>query len=171
MTSPSSRPSLDKAFGFIRGGRESPLDPGSRAARIEAARIAYDEKEEAKERKHRASIEKAAIKQSRKRCEEEERRRRFLQYEVNDPELQLAEADIMNMDSEEFESVRHRFSEYQNSQDRARTANSSANWEKSVEAPNIPYVSRSRAVKGRWLSFLAWLKTRFLRISHRIHTL
>ena len=170
VTSPSStRPSLDKALGFIR--RESPLDPVSRAQQIAAARLAYNEKEEAKERKRRASSEKAAIKRSRKQIEENERRRRYMEYEATYAEAEMAEADIMNMNAEEFESIRHRFSEYHASQERSQlpTNRNSANWEKRGEMPDLPYVSRSKAAKGRWATFLAWLKTRFLRISHRIH--
>jgi hypothetical protein len=60
-TSPSSRTSFDHATRFIRGGRETSIDPASRAASIRAAR----EKFEADQRIKEAKYEKEASKRRR----------------------------------------------------------------------------------------------------------
>jgi hypothetical protein len=65
-TSPISRTSLDKAFGFVRPSRDAPTDPVSRAANIRAAREAFIAKEEAQAERDLRKQQKKAEHQRRK---------------------------------------------------------------------------------------------------------
>lgn len=166
-TSPSSRTSFDKAFGFIRGGRDSPADAASRAQSIRAARQAFQEKEEAKERKYDKEAYKQAERDIRKQYKKDERQRR--KSESHDKK----ETRRARSTSDEKSTPRPSIGGRQYSD--LRHAHTSTlpnhvtyvNTEKHSGA--APKVTKARAAKGRWLRFVTWFKTRILRISSRLH--
>lgn len=161
-TSPSSRTSFDKAFGFIRGGRDSPVDAASRAASIRAAREAFQEKEAAKERKHDMEIYKQAEKQY-KKTELQQRKAQEMQekqsaHSISDSNEKTSRPSI---GGRQYSDHRH-----------AHTSTlpkpvTTVQYEKRGGVG--PKVTKSREAKGRWLRFVTWLKTRLLRISRRMN--
>ncbi|KAH7065191.1 hypothetical protein B0J12DRAFT_561707 [Macrophomina phaseolina] len=154
-TSPSSRTSLDKAIGFVRG-RESPVDPASRAASIRALRAEFQAKEEAKERK--------AEKEAAKRRDREERRRAKLEERYpRKPEMEeINEKADSTVDTGEYSSV---------PSSNTTTAHNSVLppyvLQSSAPKPQrTPTASKRprRRVKGRWATFVAWFRTRLIRL-------
>ncbi|KAL5384995.1 hypothetical protein DPSP01_005095 [Paraphaeosphaeria sporulosa] len=167
-TSPSSRTSFDKAFGFIRPGRDSPIDAQSRAASIRAARQAFEEKEAAKERKYDRDVHKKVERETKKQYKRDEYERR--KSESNDKKRSRSVSDATSYERASRPSVGARqYSDH-------REAHTStlpnlvplADPEKSGYAPT-PKVTKSRQAKGRWLRFLIWFKTRFLRMGTKLH--
>ncbi|KAF2458178.1 hypothetical protein BDY21DRAFT_420843 [Lineolata rhizophorae] len=196
-TSPSSRTSMDRAFGFLRGtaGRggddDAPEDPAERAANIQAARQAYREREAAKERK----AEKEALRQLER---EHQRHARQLERERRREELRekkragqaaggAAARDRSRSGGsgggggatnekalvEESDAVAGR--EY------SRFAPAHALALPSLSAPplaadeGVPVGAATRRQRerhgssgGRWMGFVAWFKTRLLRLSRRL---
>ncbi|OCK77352.1 hypothetical protein K432DRAFT_284506, partial [Lepidopterella palustris CBS 459.81] len=156
-TSPSSRTSFDKALGFIRGGRDSPVDPASRAASIRAARQAYQEKEAAKERKAEEDAMKKADRDSRKKSKQEERQRR---------KSDAAEKRTRSISNEKVATpvAGKEYSNYTPAHSRSLPARV-ATVEHDKEVRAAPKVTTRRAAKGRWLAFVTWFRTRLLRLS------
>ncbi|KAF2273375.1 uncharacterized protein EI97DRAFT_444907 [Westerdykella ornata] len=170
-TSPSSRTSFDKAFTFIRGGgRDSPVDPAARAASIRAARIAFQQKEEAKERKHDKEASKLAERQNQKLYKKEERQRRKSEH-MDRPHYPASAADSYNEKSTPRPSIGGR--QYSDAY------HPHAETTLPVFVPTVrdsekrgmrhPKVTGARAAKSRWIRFVTWFKTRILRISNRVH--
>jgi hypothetical protein len=162
-TSPSSRTSFDKAFGFIRGGRDSPVDAASRAASIRAAREAFQEKEAAKERKHDMEIYKQAEKQykktehkQRKAEEMQEKKRARSISDINE------KASRPSIGGRQYSDHRHAHSST------LPKPVPTVHYEK--RGAGGPKVTKSREAKGWWLRFVTWLKTRMLRMSRRMGT-
>jgi hypothetical protein len=167
-TSPSSRTSFDKAFGFIRPGRDSPVDAQSRAASIRAARQAFEEKEAAKERKYDREAHKQVERETKKQYKKVERESR--KSDSNDKKRSRSVSDATSYERTSRPSVGAR--QYSDHHE-AHTSTlpnlvPSANPEKSGYAPT-PKVTKSRQAKGRWLRFLIWFKTRFLRMGTKLH--
>ncbi|KAF2246582.1 hypothetical protein BU26DRAFT_49668 [Trematosphaeria pertusa] len=163
--SPSSRTSFDKAFGFIRGGRDSPVDAASRAASIHAARQAFLEKEEAKERKYDREAHKQAERDYRKQHKKDERERRKSESEERKRARSIS-------DSNE-KTPRPSVGGRQYSDHRPPHSSSLPNHVTTVSYEKhsgaMPKVTKSREAKGRWLRFVTWFKTRLLRMSRRLH--
>lgn len=167
-TSPSSRTSFDKAFGFIRPGRDSPIDVQSRAASIRAARQAFEQKEAEKERKHDREVHKQAERETKKQYKKDERERR--KSESVEKKRTRSISDSTNHERPSRPSVGGR--QYSDLRE-AHTSTlpnhvSLVDPEKSGYAPT-PKVTKSRQAKGRWLRFLIWFKTRFLRMGTKLH--
>ncbi|KAL1612791.1 hypothetical protein SLS60_001020 [Paraconiothyrium brasiliense] len=167
-TSPSSRTSFDKAFGFIRPGRDSPVDAQSRAASIRAARQAFEEKEAAKERKYDREVHKQAERDTKKQYKKDERERR--KSESNEKKRSRSISDATSHERTSRPSVGAR--QYSDHRE-AHTSTlpnivATVDAEKSGYAPT-PKVTKSRQAKGRWLRFLIWFKTRFLRMGTKLH--
>lgn len=162
-TSPSSRTSFDKAFGFMRGGRDSPVDAASRAASIRAARQAFQEKEEAKERKHDREVHKQAERDLRKQSKKDERERRKSESHEKKRARSISDS----------KTPRPSIGGRQYSDHRQAHSSTLPNHVVSVDAEKrggtMPKVTKSRQAKGRWLRFVTWFKTRLLRISRRLH--
>ncbi|KAF2713828.1 hypothetical protein K504DRAFT_361211, partial [Pleomassaria siparia CBS 279.74] len=158
-TSPSSRTSFDKAFGFIRGSRDEAVDPASRAASIRAARAAFQEKEEAKERKYGKEASKKAerdIHKQRKISGLHDKKEHRRGRSISDTNEKTPRPSVGGR-----QYTDHR-------QAHTRTLPNhvvSVDHEKSSGA--VPQVTKSRAAKGRWLRFVAWIRTRLLRLSRR----
>ncbi|KAF2091215.1 hypothetical protein K490DRAFT_54109 [Saccharata proteae CBS 121410] len=151
-TSPSSRTSLDKAFGWVRG-RESPVDPASRAASIRAARMEFLEKEEAKERKQ----EKEALKKQ----EREDRKRFKLQNRQSEhderhslPSLSTLNEKVDTVPGWDYSSPERPLpAEIQPPGPGPRTRTSTGT-----------NYHPKRRVKSRWATFMAWFRTRLLKL-------
>lgn len=154
-TSPSSRTSLDRAMGFVRG-RESPVDPASRAASIRALRAEFQAKEEAKERKAEKEAAKRRDREERKHAKLEERHPRKPEME------EINEKADSTVDAGEYSSV---------------PSSNNTTPHNSVLPPyvlqsSVPKLQRAptagkrprRRVKGRWATFVAWFRTRLLRL-------
>lgn len=155
-TSPSSRTSLDRAFTFVKG-KESPVDPASRAASIRAARLAYQEKEEAKERKLEQDALKQAHRDKRKKSKQHERQRKQSDAQER-PKLRT------NLSSEKTpEEIGGReYSAYNPAHDRSLP----------LQVPTLhkdgarrEAGTSKRPVQSGWLSFVTWFRTRLLRLS------
>ncbi|KAJ4292795.1 hypothetical protein N0V90_009458 [Kalmusia sp. IMI 367209] len=166
-TSPSSRTSFDKAFGIIRGGRDSPADAASRAASIRAARQAFQQKEEAKERKYDREVHKQAERETRKQYRKDERERRKSESHEKKRSRSVSES---NYERASRPSVGGRqYSDHREAHTRTLPNHiPSANQEKGGFQA-APKVTKSRQAKGRWLRFVLWFKTRVLRMSSRLH--
>jgi len=160
-TSPSSRTSMDKAISFIRGSEREPLDAASRAASINAARQAFREKEEAKNRK----AEKDEIRQIERKLRKTEKR--------EDRQRKKSDADTRRARAQ--------------SNDEKSSTPSVGGTEYGKIAPtqslNLPVtvatvrpVSRSRrdderkklGAKSRWMGFVAWLRTKLLKLGRKM---
>ncbi|KAB2580975.1 hypothetical protein BFW01_g6683 [Lasiodiplodia theobromae] len=153
-TSPSSRTSLDRAIGFVRG-RESPVDPASRAASIRALRAEFQAKEEAKERKAEKEAAKRRDREERKRAKLEERH-------PGKPEMEeINEKADSTVDAGEYSSAPSSNATAHNSGLPPYVLQSSApKPQRSNTAAKRP---RPR-VKSRWATFVAWFRTRLLRL-------
>jgi hypothetical protein len=165
-TSPSSRTSFDQTCRFIRGGRESPVDPTTRAASIRAARLKFEEEQRAKERKYEKEAHKQQERDYRKQLKKEEYQRRI--SETSD-RTEFKRSRTVSDDYEKAPRPSVGGLEYSDH----REAHSNAlpklvttvDPEKAVPMSAAPKVTKSRAAKGRWLRFVTWLKTRLLRMS------
>ncbi|KAF2268283.1 hypothetical protein CC78DRAFT_576291 [Lojkania enalia] len=167
-TSPSSRTSFDKAFGFIRGGRDSPVDPASRAASIRAARQAFNEKEGARERKIEEAASKKAEKDIQKQYKKEERQRRKSDAQEIKEQKRARSISDSNEKSTPRPSIGGRqYSDHRQPHSSTLPTHAAINAEKRTNT--APHVTKSRAAKGRWLRFVTWFKTRLLRISRGLH--
>ncbi|KAJ9668427.1 hypothetical protein H2201_001475 [Coniosporium apollinis] len=163
-TSTSSRPSVDKAFSFIRG-RDAPVDPESRAASIRAARIAYKEKEEAKDRKAEKEALKKQDKDSRKLAKREYRQRSKSTVD----ERRTRTRTLSGSETVGSAPVGGRkYSDYTP----AHTLSLPA-YVPTGAPPRGPRAqpersSRKKASSG-WLSFITWLRTRLLKLGRKLH--
>jgi hypothetical protein len=164
-TSPSSRTSFDQTYRFIRGGRDSPVDPASRAASIRAARLKFEEEQRAKERKYEKVAHKQQEKDYRKQLKKEDQRRKSETLDRTD----VHRSRTISNDYEK--TPRPSVGGRQYSDHREAHSNSlpklvtTVDPEKAVPISAAPKVTKSRAAKGRWLRFVTWLKTRLLRMS------
>ncbi|USP79178.1 hypothetical protein yc1106_06452 [Curvularia clavata] len=172
-TSPSSRTSFDQTYRFIRGGRDSPVDPASRAASIRAARQKFEQEQRAKELKYEKEAHKQQERDYRKQLKKEDlQRRKSETIERNEMNRTRTVSDDSEKTprpsvggrpsiggrqySDHREAHSHSLPKLVTTVDPEKTAMSAA-----------PKVTKSRAVKGRWLRFVTWLKTRLLRLSGR----
>jgi hypothetical protein len=163
-TSPSSRTSFDQTYRFIRGGRDSPVDPTSRAASIRAARLKFEEEQRAKQRKYEKEAHKQQEKDYRKQLKEDQRRK---SETLDRTDVQRSRTVSTDYEKTPRPSVGGR----QYSDHREAHSNSlpklvtTVDPEKAMPMSAAPKVTKSRAAKGRWLRFITWLKTRLLRMS------
>jgi hypothetical protein len=161
---PSSRTSMDKTINFIRPGKHED-DPASRAASIRAARIAYNEKEEAKA----VRAEKEALRQlereSKKHMKRDERIRR--KSDATDKGARTRS----NSGNEKQEFVGKAYNDFNPAHSRSlpalvSTANSGGRTRAYTKSSTR---SSRRSAKSSWLGFLAWFRTRLLRIGKKLH--
>ena len=155
--SPSSRTSFDKAFGFVRGGRESPVDPveraAERAANIRAAREAFAAKEEAKAERDLRKQNKQIEHQRRKSDTQAHKRDRSM----NDSNEKAPRPSIGG----------RQYSDHREAHSRTLPNYTAPHHpEKSSDA--FPRAIKHREAKGNWAKFVAWLRTRMLRIKRAL---
>lgn len=166
-TSPSARTSIDKAFGFIRPGRDSPVDPTSRADKIRQARQAFNEKERAKEKE----ALKQAERDSRRQLKKEEKQRRGSDAHTRPERRGRSTSDeVFDKSSTPRPSIGGRqYSDHQHAHTRALPAYVTTVDQEKYGMGAQPQITKSRAAKGRWLRFVTWFRTRLLRISRGLH--
>lgn len=168
--SPSSRTSMDKALGFIRSPRsDESIDPTSRAASIRAARIAYNEREEAKERKAEKEELKRQDRENRKRGKQEERQRRKSDAEEKRRRMRANSSNEKLSDATSF--VGKAYDETIPAHVRSLPAH--------VTAPPTPSgiptrsgptgPKQKKGARSGWLAFMAWFRTRLLRLGRIMH--
>jgi len=172
-TSPSSRTSMDKALGFIRGNRSAtadsdvPLDPVARAASIHAARLAYNEREEAKERKAEKEEARRLDRERKKLAGKEERQRRRSDAE----EVKRARGDSSNEKVDMFAGKA--YDDNKPAHARSLPAQVEAppprNKAQSERRAGRQGEGKRRGARSKWLSFMAWFRTRLLRLSRVMH--
>jgi hypothetical protein len=137
---PSARSSFDRAAGFLRA-REEPLDPNDRAAQIQAARKAYQEREQAKAQRLEKAQAKQTEKENRKRYRLEERQR----LEMQEQELRAAQASTGDGVNEKTSTGPNDQSKY-----------------------GAPPVSTKRAAISPWIRFTTWFRTRLLKLGRKL---
>jgi hypothetical protein len=182
----STRTSLDKAIGFFRATatntatsslkEEIPVDPATaRAASIQLARIRYAEREEAKERKAEKDALRARDKANRKRAQREERQHRQSESSVRGPATAPGSVSL-GASSEKLGLIGRAYDEYQPAHLRTLpahvptatvTAAGGALVTKDALVGSKPQAS---SIKVRWLGFVAWFRTRLLRIKRSMST-
>ena len=169
-TSPSSRTSFDHATRFIRGGgRDSPIDPATRAASIRAARQKFEEEERAKERKYEKEATRLAERELRKQLKKDELQAR--KSESNDRATQSRSRSVSDAHNEK--APRPSVGGRQYSDHRQAHSNSLPKYVATVDLEKqgsnaAPQITKSRAAKGTWLRFITWFKTRLLRMSSKV---
>ncbi|KAH7391076.1 hypothetical protein DE146DRAFT_155036 [Phaeosphaeria sp. MPI-PUGE-AT-0046c] len=167
-TSPSSRTSFDHATRFIRGGRDSPVDAASRAASIRAAREKFEADQRAKEAKYEKEAHKQAEREYRKQQKKEEHQSR--KSEAHDRAEYNRSRSVSDAQNEK--APRPSVGGRQYSDHRQAHSNSLPKYVTTVDPEKqngaVPQVTKSRAVKGRWLRFITWFKTRLLRMSRKV---
>jgi hypothetical protein len=155
---------MDKAMSFIRGGREEQVNQATMAAEIAAARIAYRQKEERKAEKAQVKehdkIYRKQVKDERRRMSEEKNRQRSTERIVTGRQRN-------NSSNEKVEFVGKQYAEYRPAHNQSlpryvptaqTNTYASAGSRKSV----------SGSWKSSWLGFLAWFRTRVLRIKGKL---
>ncbi len=173
-TSPSSRTSLDKAFHFIRG-RDSPVDPASRAASIRAARQAYREKEEAKARK--------ADMESLKRQDKQEKRQRSKQEAATPPQQpapkgagtrparsRTGSGTLLNEKADGGAVQGLDYASFSPAHTRSLPRTGPPGGLGPVPPERAATgLSTVKTAKSRWLGFVTWLRTRLLKLGRKLH--
>jgi hypothetical protein len=159
--SPSSgRTSIDKAVSFLHRGKSmDELDAAqSRAASIRALRAAYNEKELAKEEKY----EKEALKQAKKQAKKQDRHIR----RKSDATSVRARSESNSHEKQDF--VGKAYDEY-NATHASSLPKVLSEKDRPRGATNTLRGSSNKGARSAWVRFLAWLRTRFLRIGGKAH--
>jgi hypothetical protein len=165
---------LDKAIGFFRATGASSvkedaptLDSATaRAASIQAARIRYAEREEAKERKAEKEMLRAQDKANRKRQQREERQSRR-------SESSTGPGGVSAGSSEKLGLIGRAYDEYQPAHSRTLPAHVPTVAAASTDAraerhDKAEWKGVASSMKVRWLGFVAWFRTRLLRIRRKM---
>lgn len=140
---PIVRTSTDKTFNFKRN-KDEPMDYMTRAASIQAARQAFQEKEEAKARKYEKQEQKAMERQQRKESKGGERQPKVVERGMTSNSFHTEKAESM------YSAGRTASPERTKKSDRPTT----------YAAAEESTVSRKKAARSRYRRFITWLKTR-----------
>ena len=191
--SASSRASLDKAFSFMRGSKDPEVAPdpaGSRAASIHAARIAYNKKQEAKERKLLSKTQKV---EQREREHSLQRRLREEKQRQKNNANERARLEKPHTAPDDRTNGKHgrKTSEINPTISQAHLLEGKEYAELGpVNNLNLPVAGTTvseagihqttreklpmeqatlgrKSAKGRWWRFMTWLRTRLLRVGRR----
>jgi hypothetical protein len=168
--SPSSRPSMDKALGFIRSPRsDEPVDPASRAASIRAARIAYNEREEAKARQAEKEELKRLDRENKRRGKKEERQRRKSDADERRKRARANSSNEKLNDASSF--IGKSYNETTPAHIRSLPAHVGAPPTPSAIPTRSPAdgFKKKKAARSGWLAFMAWFRTRLLRLGTILH--
>lgn len=165
-TSPSSRTSFDKAFGFVRPGRDAPTDPASRNAQIRAARQAFQEKEEAKERKLEKEVHKQTERDMRRLNRKLEHQKQ--KSDGNESKRARSVSDLNNEKTPRPSIGGRQYSDHREAHTRTLPNYVPPSSSEKHAGFHLPKVTKSREAKGNWAKFVAWFKTRILRISRKM---
>lgn len=163
-TSPSSTASFDKVKSFLsfNADRDSPVDPATRAREIQAARAAYREREEAKERKAEKEALKAADRESRRQIRQEERTRR-----KSECHSRSVSRNVSNEKLPRPSVGGRQYSDYAQTHDLSMPARVETGFHR-TEA--TPAVSKTKAARSTWLTFVTWFRTRIFRLGKKMGT-
>ncbi|KAI9704057.1 MAG: hypothetical protein M1820_005679 [Bogoriella megaspora] len=188
--SPSSRPSLDKTFTFMRGSKDQDVghdSAASRAASINAARIKFNEKEEAKERKlvsktqreeqrqREQILQKKLKEEKRRQMAEMEERSRFERVNTA-PEVRASSrprrresetalgAQQSKLEGKEYAEL---VPSHSLSLPMTGTTASAACPIPAEREKYPPATDGRRSARGGWWRFLTWLRTRLLRLGRK----
>lgn len=164
--SPSSRTSIDKAFSFIRGNRSASdsdpaIDPVARAASIHAARLAYNERQEAKERKAEKEEARRQDRERKRQDRKEERIRRKSDAE----ESKRARADSSNEKVDAFAGKAYDENKPVHARSLPAQVEAPPSRGQSARLRGRQGEGKRRGARSKWLSFMAWFRTRLLRLS------
>ena len=189
--SASSRASLDKAFSLMRSSKEpdTALDSAaSRAASIHAARIAYNEKQEAKQRRMLSKAQKSEQKQReyqlQERLKEEKHRQKSDPKErtrpgrshiapsngTNDrhrPKRSKTTPTVSNTHLLEGKEYTEMVPASSLSLPITGTTASAADAKTGEKMSTGLGTDSRKSAKGAWWRFMTWLRTRLLRIGRR----
>jgi hypothetical protein len=168
-TSPSSRTSFDHATRFIRGGRDSPVDAASRAASIRAAREKFEADERAKEAKYEREAHKLAEREFRKQQKKEEQQTRKSEaHDRIEYNRSRSVSDAQNEKAPRPSVGGRQYSDHRQAHSNSLPKYIASTTDVEKQSGAAPQVTKSRAVKGRWLRFVTWFKTRLLRMSRKV---
>jgi hypothetical protein len=163
--SPSSRTSMEKSVSFVRGAKDEPIDPAARAASIRAARIAYNEKEAEKERRAEKEELKRLELENRKRAKKEDRQRR-----KSDAEDKRTRSRSDSGNNEKVDFVGKAYNDFTPAHTRSLPAHVPTAAPSARLAHNRTSTRSSRrSAKSTWVGFLAWFRTRLLRLGRKLH--
>ncbi|KAF2429461.1 hypothetical protein EJ08DRAFT_280026 [Tothia fuscella] len=165
--SPSSRTSMEKAVSFARSAKDDPFDPASRAASIRAARIAYNEKEAEKDRRAEKEALKRSIEETRKKAKKEDRQRRKSDA-VEDKRLR-SRSDLTTSNSEKVDFVGKAYNDFTPAHSRSLPAHVPTTAQQRPQIPRSETRSSRHSAKSTWVGFLAWFRTRLLRLGKKLH--
>jgi hypothetical protein len=130
-----------------------------------AARIAYQEREEAKVRKAESEMLKQQDKENRKRQQKEDRLRRQSEERQRRSEGDARRSRTRtNSSNEKMEFMGKAYTDYVPAHDRSLPAHVPAARPNHYANTDRSHQSVGKSIKSTWLGFLAWFKTRLLRL-------
>jgi hypothetical protein len=167
--SPSSRTSFDHATRFIRGGRDSPVDAASRAASIRAAREKFEAEQRVKEAKYEKEAHKQAEREFRRQQKREElQTRKSEAHDRADYNRSRSVSDAQNEKAPRPSVGGRQYSDHRQAHSNSLPQYIASTTDVEKQSGAAPQITKSRAVKGRWLRFVTWFKTRLLRMSRKV---
>jgi hypothetical protein len=146
--SPISRSSIDR--GFRMRGRTN-TDPASRAASIQAARRAFEEKEAAKARKYEKQQSKLLDRETRKKEKQEEHAN-----QVSSKEKSRSRDRLGNDYGDSIRGIDY------------GTLPTEEKTEHEYPATKADKVPRVKGTKSTWVLFLTWLRTRIFKLKRKV---
>lgn len=159
--SPISRSSLD--FAFRSKSRNSTSDPVARAAAVQAARQAFEEKEAAKVRKQEEITLKAQDRELRRRERREQTGRPSLSdFTLRPPKLSEKVSPHRDASGHQHGAGQVHNAAQNNTQHKPH--------EQTYDSSTVPgrRNSRLKSPKSTWLLFLTWLRTRLFKFGKRL---
>jgi hypothetical protein len=172
-TVPSSRTSLEKTLGFFRTGtsltnkHDDYIDQAAaQAANIQAARVAFAERKQAKERKAEKEYLKTQDRAERRQRQKEERTRR--KSETSLTASTTAGAPVVD---EKLGFIGRAYDDYEPAHSRSLPVKTTTAVAATPETrPHLTSKkSTTSSVKSTWLGFLAWFRTRLLRMKRKLN--
>ncbi|KAK3045203.1 hypothetical protein LTS18_014332, partial [Coniosporium uncinatum] len=140
------------------------MNPAERAAAILKARAEFNEKQAEKERRAEKDRLKRLDRETQKKSQDEERQKRKSE---SDQRRQRTRT-ISNEKVPEITGARE-YAKYNQTHARALPARvEPASPQRNVHAQSKSDGS-SKSLKKQWLAFIAWLRTRFLRMGKKVH--
>jgi len=156
---------MDKAMSFIRGGRDEPVDAAARAASIRAAREKYNAREAEKERKAEKEALKKEDREYKKKMKQDDRQRRKSDA---DEKRARGRSGSSNEKLEPFPVAGKEYSNFAETPIPSLPARVKTGSPGSRRVRPHASSSASKSAKSKWVGFVAWFKTRLLRLGKRM---
>jgi len=154
---------MDKAASFFKASRDEPMNPAERAAAILKARAEFSEKQAESERRVERDRQKRLDREHQKKSQDEDRQKRKSE---SDQRRQRTRT-ISNEKVPEITGARE-YANYNQTHARALPARvEPASPQRNVN-PRSKGDDSNKSLKKQWLAFIAWLRTRFLRLGKRM---